>query len=187
MREKYVTIRKNNLIACGVISLVVSLFMCFIIVGSVNLFNNVVVPIFADSDEENAIEKVEVYEETTKIIEREEVVEVEKSMYKMREVGSFGLTSYCPCSICCDQYAASPIGKTGSIGVGVYEGITFAVDPNVIPYGSKIYIEDVGVGIATDCGGAIKGRRIDVYIPDHQRAREFGTMGGVPKKVYILE
>ena len=61
------------------------------------------------------------------------------------------------------------------------------MDPRVIPYGTKMYIEDVGVGIATDCGGAIKGNRIDVYIPDHQRAREYGTMGGQAKKVYIIE
>ena len=161
--------------------------ICLVVVGTVNLFRSVVIPIFAGSDETISVDAVEIYEEETKIIEKEEVVNVDKNIYNMKLVGSFGLTSYCPCSICCDQYAASPIGKTGSIGVGVYEGITFAVDPNVIPYGSKLYIEDVGVGIATDCGGAIKGNRIDVYIPNHQRAREFGTMGGVPKKVYILE
>ena len=187
MKEKYVTVRKNNLIVCAIISLIVSIIICLTVVGIVNLFNSVVVPIFAGSDEKISVDSVEVYEEETKIIEKEEIVNIDKDVYTMDLVGSFGLTSYCPCSICCDQYAASPIGKTGSIGVGVYEGITFAVDPNVIPYGSKLYIEDVGVGIATDCGGAIKGNRIDVYIPDHQRAREFGTMGGVPKKVYILK
>ena len=187
MKERYVTVRKNNLIVCVVISFIVAIMVCLTINGLVNLYSSVVVPIFADSDDSTSIEEVVVTEEKTKIIEREQVNNITKEAVKMREIGSFRLTAYCPCSICCDQYAASPIGKTGAMEVGVYRGITFAVDPRVIPYGTKMYVEDVGVGIATDCGGAIKGNRIDVYIPDHQEAIKFGTMGGKAKKVYIIE
>ncbi|WP_277613955.1 3D domain-containing protein [Neobacillus muris] len=49
-----------------------------------------------------------------------------------------------------------------------------AVDPNVIPLGSKVYVEGYGEAIAADTGGAIKGNRIDVFIPSEQDALEWG-------------
>ncbi|MBM7643876.1 3D (Asp-Asp-Asp) domain-containing protein [Scopulibacillus daqui] len=49
-----------------------------------------------------------------------------------------------------------------------------AVDPNVIPLGSKVYIPGYGTAVAADTGGAIKGNRIDVYIPNDQQAKNFG-------------
>lgn len=49
-----------------------------------------------------------------------------------------------------------------------------AVDPNVIPLGSKVWVEGYGTAIAGDIGGAIKGNRIDVFIPNQQDAERFG-------------
>ncbi|MBH0229486.1 LysM peptidoglycan-binding and 3D domain-containing protein [Halobacillus yeomjeoni] len=49
-----------------------------------------------------------------------------------------------------------------------------AVDPNVIPLGSKVYVEGYGTAIAADTGGAIKGNRIDVFIPERSDALAFG-------------
>jgi len=49
-----------------------------------------------------------------------------------------------------------------------------AVDPNVIPLGSKVYVEGYGTAIAGDTGGAIKGNRIDVFIPDDQKVYNWG-------------
>lgn len=55
---------------------------------------------------------------------------------------------------------------------------TFAVDPNVIPYGSKIMIlypdGSVEYGVAEDCGGMIKGNRIDLFRYTYKEAIEFG-------------
>lgn len=62
-------------------------------------------------------------------------------------------------------------------------GRTIAVDPDFIPYGSMIEIEGVGVRIAEDCGGAIKGNRIDLLFETHQEALEFGRQ---TKQVTIL-
>ena len=50
-----------------------------------------------------------------------------------------------------------------------------SVDPSVIPLGSKVYVEGYGEAIAGDTGGAIKGNRIDVFIPSEQDAINFGV------------
>jgi len=44
----------------------------------------------------------------------------------------------------------------------------------VIPLGSKVYIEGLGVYIAGDTGGAIKGNRIDVLMASERTALSFG-------------
>lgn len=49
-----------------------------------------------------------------------------------------------------------------------------AVDPNVIPLGSKVYVEGYGEAIAGDIGGAIKGHRVDLFIPNREDALRFG-------------
>ncbi|WP_347862226.1 LysM peptidoglycan-binding domain-containing protein [Salimicrobium sp. PL1-032A] len=49
-----------------------------------------------------------------------------------------------------------------------------AVDPDVIPLGSKVWVEGYGTAIAGDVGGAIKGNRIDVFIPSQSGALDFG-------------
>jgi 3D (Asp-Asp-Asp) domain-containing protein/LysM repeat protein len=49
-----------------------------------------------------------------------------------------------------------------------------SVDPSIIPLGSKVYVEGYGEAIAGDTGGAIKGNRIDVFMPTEQAALNFG-------------
>ncbi|MFD1708142.1 ubiquitin-like domain-containing protein [Siminovitchia sediminis] len=49
-----------------------------------------------------------------------------------------------------------------------------AVDPNVIPLGSKVWVEGYGYAVAGDTGGAIKGNRIDVHVGSKGQAYNFG-------------
>ncbi|BAQ09488.1 DNA polymerase III subunits gamma and tau [Bacillus sp. OxB-1] len=49
-----------------------------------------------------------------------------------------------------------------------------AVDPSVIPLGSKVWVEGYGYAIAGDTGGAIKGRKIDLHVPTTSEAYKFG-------------
>ncbi|WZY01409.1 peptidoglycan-binding protein [Bacillus sp. FSL W7-1360] len=49
-----------------------------------------------------------------------------------------------------------------------------AVDPNVIPLGSRVYVEGYGEAIAGDTGGAIKGHKIDLYMQTKDEAYAFG-------------
>lgn len=49
-----------------------------------------------------------------------------------------------------------------------------AVDPRVIPLGSKVYVEGYGYAIAGDTGGAIKGKKIDLLMPTTAKAKSWG-------------
>ncbi|WP_391204649.1 3D domain-containing protein [Psychrobacillus sp. L4] len=55
-----------------------------------------------------------------------------------------------------------------------------AVDPRVIPLGTRVWVEGYGEAIAGDTGGAIKGNKIDVFIPSYDSAMQWGV-----KKVKI--
>ena len=50
-----------------------------------------------------------------------------------------------------------------------------AVDPSVIPMGSRLAIPGYGMGVASDTGGAIVGARIDLWFPSVGQAREWGS------------
>ena len=55
------------------------------------------------------------------------------------------------------------------------EGLSsVAVDPNVIPLGSKVYVEGYGYAIASDTGGVIKGNKIDLYMNSLEECYAFG-------------
>lgn len=69
-------------------------------------------------------------------------------------------------------------------GVPVEKNVTIAVDPSVIPLGSKVYIEGLGYRVAQDTGSAIKGEMIDVYMEKVSTALEFGKQ---KRKVYVID
>ena len=50
-----------------------------------------------------------------------------------------------------------------------------SVDPNVIPLGSKVWVEGYGFATASDTGGAIKGNKIDIFFPNKQDAINWGV------------
>ncbi|ARM71842.1 hypothetical protein LMxysn_0207 [Listeria monocytogenes] len=49
-----------------------------------------------------------------------------------------------------------------------------AVDPRIIPLGSKVWVEGYGEAIAGDTGGAIKGNIVDVYFPNESQCYSWG-------------
>lgn len=71
-----------------------------------------------------------------------------------------------------------------STGKQAIQGVTVAVDPSVIPYGTPMYIPGVGLRIADDTGGAIIGDHVDVYYNRVQTALDFGVKHDVV--IYLL-
>jgi 3D (Asp-Asp-Asp) domain-containing protein len=63
-------------------------------------------------------------------------------------------------------------GKT-ALGVPVRRGVV-AVDPKLIPLGTKLHVPGYGHGFAADVGHAIKGRIIDLWFPTTAQARSWG-------------
>ena len=77
---------------------------------------------------------------------------------------SSGSTALSTLTMQATAYTGGTLTATGSKPVYNPGGIsTIAVDPNVIPLGSKVYVSGYGTAIAADTGGAIKGNIIDVY------------------------
>ena len=126
--------------------------------------------------------------ETKRIIEKDKTtIEIEtdkdgdtNQAVKPVSLGEFRLTAYCSCEFCCGKWANNrPIDEGGNeivygaIGERLKEGYSIAVDPKVIPYRTEVIINGHTYK-AQDCGGAIKGNRIDVYFEDHQAALNFG-------------
>jgi 3D (Asp-Asp-Asp) domain-containing protein len=94
----------------------------------------------------------------------------------------FIITAYC-----CENYphicndGESVYTASGTIATA---GRTIAVDPKIVPYGTSVEIEGVGVRVAEDCGGAIKGNRIDLLFETHEEALNFGIQ---TRQVTIVE
>jgi len=72
------------------------------------------------------------------------------------------------------QYTAS--GLKTRVGV-------VAVDRNIIPLGTHLYVEGYGFAVAADTGGAIRGNKIDLYAASVKEANQFGRQN---VKVFIL-
>ena len=94
-------------------------------------------------------------------------------------LGNYKLTFYDPCVECNGNNLALT-----ATGTTLTEGRTIAVDPSVIPLGSRVFIEGYGVFIAEDTGGAIKGNKIDIAVSTHERANELGVQYA---NVYLLK
>lgn len=86
-------------------------------------------------------------------------------------------------------WAVRGVGRTytasGRLAVRNPEGYsTIAVDPRLIPYGTKLFIEGYGFAIAADTGTGIKGEKIDVYFNTLAEAKRWAVKH---VKVYILK
>ena len=75
------------------------------------------------------------------------------------------------------------LGKYTARGNLVGYGI-IAVDPRVIPLGTRVYIPNYGIAVADDTGGAIVGKRIDIAFDTHREAMSFGRQ---TIEIYILD
>ncbi|WP_097034264.1 3D domain-containing protein [Clostridium tertium] len=78
-------------------------------------------------------------------------------------------------SMTATAYTGNGFTATGLKPVRDPNGLsTIAVDPSVIPLGSKVHVEGYGYAIASDTGGAIKGNKIDLYMNSEAECLSFG-------------
>ena len=94
------------------------------------------------------------------------------SKYKTLRVSSTAYTAYCT--------GCSGRTKTGFNLRANPNAKVIAVDPKVIPLGTKVWVEGYGTAVAADTGGAIKGNKIDVFMSTKKKAYAWGR-----KKVTI--
>lgn len=101
-----------------------------------------------------------------------------KGQPQMRSLGIFKTTGYCPCYSCSEGW-----GRRTSTGAIASANHTIAVDPRVIPYGTKVMINGV-IYTAEDKGGGVKGNHIDIFYNTHGETRIQGTQYA---EVFVVE
>lgn len=121
--------------------------------------------------------KMRASKESKELENHEELLVNSPKIKDNRDYRNFEVSYYCACSKCCDVET----GVTAS-GAKAVEGVTVAL-PKDVPFGSKVYIENVGEFTCQDRGGYIKNTygdngieltRVDVFVSDHDRALELG-------------
>ena len=83
----------------------------------------------------------------------------------------FVVTKYIPRS---PDYGVTNDGLTSTMKKADPDARIVAVDPALVPYGSRVWIEGLGWFNAEDCGGAIKGFRLDILTATTKDAMHFG-------------
>ena len=120
-------------------------------------------------------------ETANKLAETEETLRESKEL-NMKYIGEYKCTAYCT-----EKYAhicGTGSGNTAS-GKPVQPDVSVAVtDLQKMPYGTVIYIEDVGIRIVQDTGSFPKNQ-IDCAVDTHSNALKWAGQG--KHKVYILE
>lgn len=84
-------------------------------------------------------------------------------------LGLFTVTYYCACEVCCGWWSGGPTAS------GAYPTAdwTVAADPDVLPLGTRIYINGHEYCVE-DTGSGVSGNHIDIYVTDHDLAVDNG-------------
>lgn len=98
---------------------------------------------------------------------RESLDRKKEAIGKTITVKATAYTAYCE--------GCSGVTKTGVNLRKNPDKKVIAVDPNVIPLDSKVYVEGYGYATAADIGGAIDGNEIDIFFPKEQTALDYGV------------
>lgn len=100
------------------------------------------------------------------------IITADGQMLTYSETAQFKATAYSHLDAGCDMITAT--GTTVRTG-------TIAVDPKIVPYGTRMFIVSndgkyvYGIGTAEDCGGGIKGMRLDLYFDTRAKCFQFGV------------
>lgn len=131
-----------------------------------------------------ASEKVEtavVTQATPEVEEPEEVEEVETIEFV--DLGTYTITAYCGCEICCGEWSSDPV--IGAGGVELIQGVHCA---SPLPFGTIVEIEGLGFYEVQDRTAnwivdEYNGKIIDIYFENHEDAIQFGKKTASVKKM----
>lgn len=144
--------------------------------------------IVSTNEEKNEEAKNEIKDE-----KKDETIEESVPPTEYKEVIEVKATAYCLCKKCCGKSETHPQYGVTASGLKIIPGTNMkaiAVDPKVIPLGSKVYVEglngaaDYGYAVAADTGSAIKNLKIDLYMDTHEASLKWGVKN---VKVYVIE
>ena len=107
--------------------------------------------------EENNKEEIVEQQEVEQVIEVEDDIEDDNTY-----------------SITMEATAYTHTGNPTASGVYPTAYHTVSVDPNVIPLGTRMYIEGYGYAVAEDTGSAIKGNILDLFFDTYEECVEWG-------------
>jgi len=122
------------------------------------------------------------------VIRPNQVLKVQNTTSTAKQASTKKSESYKTLTVKASAYTANCNGCSGITATGINlkknpSAKVIAVDPKVIPLGTKVHVEGYGEAIAGDKGGAIKGNKIDVFLPSKQNAINWGVKT-VEVKVY---
>lgn len=100
----------------------------------------------------------------------------------LEEAGTFMCTAYCTEQR--QHICGEGRGITAS-GQPIQADVTVAADQTLLPYGTVLYIEGVGIRIVQDKGAAVQGRHLDVAVDTHENALNWAGYGD--HKVWIVK
>lgn len=87
------------------------------------------------------------------------------------EMGTYRVTGYCPCVRCCGK--SDGITADGTNARTSPDRVVAA--PREFPFGTRLWIDGIGLAVVHDRGGKIKGRRMEAFFADHQSALNWGV------------
>lgn len=109
------------------------------------------------------------------------VTEDDTAVQESSEIFEAKVTAYCSCPKCCGIWSKDHPSRQGidyeqytTSGTVPTAGRTIAVDPDVIPLGSKVVLNGHEY-VAEDTGSGVKGNHIDVYFDSHEAALDWGV------------
>jgi len=111
---------------------------------------------------------------TTKVVEKPVEVAKEVTVTKIQSdirtefLGSFKVSGYCKCNIC----SANKVGKDI---MSDYKGVNATCNSDEISFGTKIWIEGVGIRQTQPSGQKLTKNEIKVYFATHEEVVNFGT------------
>lgn len=116
-----------------------------------------------------AVAEAEEINQSVNFQKMETASEEEPQADEWESLGAYTITAYCPCEICCGQWAD---GITAS-GQKATEGVTIAASSK-LEFGTVVRIDGHEYAVQ-DRGGAITGNRMDLYFENHDDALAWGV------------